>query len=67
MQVLVCGLDLMLQKPDARGVPMVIMFISEFGRTARYNVNAGRAHWPVTSWIFPDCFTKSDVVFEPAG
>jgi uncharacterized protein (DUF1501 family) len=66
MQVLVWGLDLILQKSDVHGVPMVIMFISEFGRSSMYIVNAGKDHIPVTSWIFPDCFTKRYVVFEAA-
>jgi hypothetical protein len=51
LQGLVWGLDLLMQEAVARGVPMVILVTSEFGRTATYNVDEGKDHWPVTSWM----------------
>lgn len=51
LQGLLWGLDLLMQEAVAREVPMVVLVTSEFGRTATYNVDAGKDHWPVTSWM----------------
>jgi hypothetical protein len=51
LQGLLWGLDLLMQEAVARQVPMVVLVTSEFGRTATYNVDEGKDHWPVTSWM----------------
>lgn len=51
LQGLIQALDLLVQEAEARGVPTVFLVNSEFGRTASYNVSAGKDHWPVTSWL----------------
>jgi hypothetical protein len=51
LQCLIWALDLLVQEAEARGVPVVIVVNSEFGRTAGYNVDEGKDHWPVTSWM----------------
>ncbi len=32
-------------------MPLVLLVTSEFGRTATYNVDDGKDHWPITSWM----------------
>lgn len=51
LQNLLLGLHLILQEAEVRGVPLVMVVTSEFGRTAGYNVDDGKDHWPTTSWM----------------
>lgn len=51
LQGLLNGVDLLMKEAEVRQIPLVIVINSEFGRTAEYNVSAGKDHWPVTSWM----------------
>lgn len=47
------GLDAILSEAQNRGLAdrIVLMVGSDFGRTNKYNVNAGKDHWPITSMM----------------
>lgn len=51
LQNLLLGIHLILQEAETRGVPVVMVVTSEFGRTATYNAADGKDHWPSTSWM----------------
>lgn len=47
------GLDAILTEAQNRGLAdrMVIVVGSDFGRTNKYNIDAGKDHWPITSMM----------------
>ena len=47
------GLDAILSEAQSRGLAdrIVLMVGSDFGRTNKYNANAGKDHWPITSMM----------------
>lgn len=47
------GIDAILTEATSRGLAdrIVLMVGSDFGRTNRYNANAGKDHWPITSMM----------------
>jgi len=51
LQNLLLGIHLILQEAETRGVPVVMVVTSEFGRTDTYNAADGKDHWPSTSWM----------------
>ncbi len=48
------GIDAILEEAAARGLTdkIVVMIASDFGRTNKYNEDAGKDHWPITSMMF---------------
>ena len=63
LQNLLLGVHWILQEAEIRGVPVMMVITSEFGRTATYNAAEGKDHWPVTSWMLLQ--TKGVEVFQP--
>jgi uncharacterized protein (DUF1501 family) len=47
------GIDAVLTEAQNRGLAdrIVLMMGSDFGRTNKYNANAGKDHWPITSMM----------------
>ncbi|NVB42372.1 DUF1501 domain-containing protein [Pseudenhygromyxa sp. WMMC2535] len=53
LSTLLEGIDLAMQEAEAQGVAdnVIIVVGSDFGRTPRYNDNAGKDHWSVSSMM----------------
>jgi len=51
---LLMGLNGIMQEAELRGLSdrLVVVVGSDFGRTNKYNKNAGKDHWPITSMMF---------------